>query len=173
MIFSLKKYSIPFCFLLFTLLACSRAPVMPMNEACSETGTGTDLQNSLVGMWQMNSLLVGIDTIYNSETSVILQIAQDEWKEKLKLQPIQTLFSPNKTYISAYCTSEGKIIRFTTGRWNVEKNQLKIHQLFPNDQQMNYRIDLSDGCAELRSKLDFDGDGKSDDLLYYQMKKVG
>ena len=123
-------------------------------------------------MWQMNSLVIGVDTIHNSETSAVLEITPDNWKEKLKLQPIQTLFSPNKTYISAYCSEEGKIIRFTTGRWEVEKNQLKIHQLFPSDKQMNYRIDLSDGCAQLRSKLDFDRDGKSDDMLYYEMKRV-
>ena len=123
-------------------------------------------------MWQMNSLVVGIDTIQNSETSCVLQIGKEDWNEKLKLQPIQTLFSPNKTYISAYCTDEGKIIRFTTGRWEMEKNQLKIHQLFPIEKQMNYRIDLSDGSAQLRSHLDFDGDGKTDDMFYCEMKKV-
>jgi hypothetical protein len=169
MVFTFRKYSIPACFVLFTLFACSRSPVAPTNE---EASTGSDLKNSLVGMWQMNSLVIGVDTINNSDISGVLEIREDNWNEKLKMQPIQTLFSPNKTYISAYRSEEGKIIRFTTGRWDVDKNQLKIHQLFPSDKQMNYRINLSDGCAELRSKLDFDGDGKNDDLLYYQMKRV-
>jgi hypothetical protein len=157
--------------MVFTLFACSRSPVSP--TVGESSATATDFKTSLVGMWQMNSLVVDFDTIHNSEMSAVLSIDKDSWNEKLKLQPIQTLFSPNKTYISAYCTDEGKIIRFTTGRWEVEKNQLKIHQLFPSDKQMNYRIDLSDGCAQLRSKLDFDGDGKSDDLFFCEMKKVG
>ena len=171
MIFSIRKYFVPFTFLLFTLFACSRTPVAPAHEEPS--AAGTDIKSSLVGMWQMNSLVVGFDTIHNTQMSCVLQIDCDQWKEKLKLQPIQTLFSPNKTYISAYCTDEGKIIRFTTGRWEVEKNQLKIHQLFPSDKQMNYRIDLTDGCAQLRSKMDFDEDGNTDDLFYCQMKRVG
>jgi hypothetical protein len=171
MIFACRNYFIPFCFVVFTLLACSRSPVVPAGEA--PASTGTDLSYSLVGMWQMNTLVVGIDTIQNSATSGVLEISPDNWNERLKMQPIQTLFSSNKTYISAYCSEEGKIIHFATGRWEVEKNQLKIHQLFPSDKQMNYRIDLTDGCAQLRSHLDFDGDGKTDDMLYYEMKRVG
>jgi hypothetical protein len=172
MILPVRNYFVPLTFLVFALFACSRAPVVPPAQEES-AASGTALKNSLVGMWQMNSLVIGFDTIHNTQTSCVLQIGADEWNEKLKLQPIQTLFSPNKTYISAYCTDEGKIIRFTTGKWEVEKNQLKIHQLFPSDKQMNYRIDVSDGCAQLRSKMDFDEDGKSDDLFYCEMKKVG
>ena len=169
MIQSLKVYFFPCCIMLLLFLSCSQTPPTP------ETNTTAlnDLKTSLVGTWWSDEIIVGIDTINNSGNSVVLEINKDEWREKLKMQPIQTVFNPNKTYVSAYCTTEGKIIRMTAGKWNVEKNQLKIHQLFPIDRQMQYRIDLTSGYAELRSKLDFDGDGKSDDLYYCQMKKIG
>jgi hypothetical protein len=167
---SFKKYFLPFGVVLLLFLSCSRAPVAPADE--NNWDPSFDPGNSLVGMWKSDAVVVGIDTIHNSPTSVILEVTRDEWSEKLNMQPVQTIFNPNKTYVSAYTTTDGKVIRVTAGKWDVGKNQLNIHQLFPSDKQMNYRIDFSDGFAELRSRLDFDGDGKKDDLFYCQMKKI-
>ena len=166
-----RRWFVPFCILLLLTLSCSRTPLAPAKET-SDIASG-DVKNSLVGTWWSDEIVVGIDTINNSGNSVVLQINKDGWSEKLNLRPIQTIFNSNKTYVSAYCTTEGKIIKVTVGKWTVDKNQLNIHQLFPSDQQMNYRIDLDSGYAQLRSQLDFDGDGKSDDMFYCQMKKVG
>ncbi|MCX6290463.1 MAG: hypothetical protein NT126_01710 [Bacteroidetes bacterium] len=166
----LRKYIFPLTIMLLFLLSCSKAPVPPASQDAIQADN--DLQSSLVGMWRTDALVVGIDTIHNSDMSVILEVRSDEWVERMKMQPIQTIFNPNKTYISAYTNAEGKVIKVTAGKWSAAKNQLKIHQLFPNDQQMNYRVDLTAGSAELRSKLDFDGDGKDDDFFYCQMKKV-
>ena len=167
----IRKYLVPLCLVLFFQLSCSRPPV----PAAADDGyvNPNDLKCSLIGVWESDALVVGIDTIHNSETSVVLSISPDEWATKLKLQPIQTIFNPNKTYVSAYTSIDGKLLKVTAGKWDVEKNHLSIHQLFPDDKEMNYRIDLTAGTAELRSKLDFDGDGKDDDLYYCQMKKVG
>ena len=123
-------------------------------------------------MWKSDALVVGIDTLHNSDMSVVLEVRSDQWEEKLKMQPIQTIFNPNHTYISAYIGTDGKVIKMTAGKWGVKKNNLSIHQLFPSDRQMDYRIDLAAGALELRSKIDFDNDGKNDDLFYCQMKKV-
>jgi len=171
MILRIRNNFLPCCIMLLLCYSCSQSPLPPaVQEADNSIG---DLKNSLVGTWWSDELIVGIDTINNSKTSVLLEIKKDEWEEKLNMKPIQTIFNPNKTYVSAYCNSEGKIIRVTAGKWTVEKNQLNIHQLFPNDKEMNYRINVDSGYAELRTKLDFDGDGKSDDLYYCQMKKIG
>ena len=171
MVLQLKNCFLPCSVFFLFLLSCSQAPVPPAAEM--STCSSGDLKYSLVGTWWSDEIIVGIDTINNSGTSVLVEVNKDEWREKLKLLPVQTIFNSNKTYLSAYCTTEGKIIRVTAGTWTVEKKQLNIHQLFPTDQQMNYRIDLSSGYAELRSQLDYDGDGKSDDLFYCQMKKAG
>jgi len=152
------------------LFSCTQSP-LPAPEENSEVSS--DLKNSLVGMWQAYDIIVGIDTIHNSGNSALLEVNNNDWRDKLKLRPIQTIFNANNTYVSAYCTDEGRLIRVTSGKWDMKKNQLNIHQLFPNDKEMNYRIELSAGVAQLRSKLDFDGDGKSDDMYYCQMKKVG
>jgi hypothetical protein len=165
------KYTLPCCMILFIFFSCSRTPVPPPEMDTTSTDNG--LKNSLVGMWQSDALVVGIDTINNSENSVILEVTKDQWTEKLRMQPIQTIFNSNNTYITAYTSSDGKLIKMTAGKWNMGKNQLKIHQLFPEERQMNYRIDFTAGCAELRSRLDFDNDGKEDDLFYCQMKRVG
>ncbi len=167
----IRKYFVPLCLVVFFQLSCSRPPV-PAAPDESYIAPG-DLKCSIVGMWESDALVVGIDTVHNSQTSVVLSVTSDEWKKKLKIQPVQTIFNPNKTYISAYTSIDGQLIKFTAGRWDVEKNNLSIHQLFPSDREMNYRIDLTCGAAELRSTLDFDGDGKDDDLYYCQMKKVG
>jgi len=156
--------------MLLLCYSCSQSPLPPAVQASDVTSS--DLKNSLVGTWWSDELIVGIDTINNSGTSVLLEINKDEWAEKLKMKPIQTIFNPNKTYVSAYCTDEGKIIRVTAGKWTVEKNQLNIHQLYPNDKEMKYRINVDSGYAELSTRLDFDGDGKTDDLYYCQMKKI-
>ncbi len=166
----MKRSFLPGVIVLLFLFSCSRNPGPPPVE--DGNTAENDLRNSLVGLWKSDALVVGIDTIHNTETSVILSVTKDEWTEKLKLQPVQTIFNQNKTYVSAYTSADGKLIRVTAGKWDVGKNQLKIHQLFPNDKQMDYRIDISDGFAELRSRLDFDGDGKNDDMFYCQMKKV-
>jgi len=152
------------------LLSCSQPPVP---EAGNESyNSGGDLRSSLIGTWQSDALVVGIDTMNNSDLNVVLEITKDEWCEKLKLQPIQTIFNANNTYVSAYVSTDGKLLKITAGKWDVGKNQLRIHQLFPIEKQMDYRIDLTAGSAELRSRLDFDGDGKNDDMLFCQMKKV-
>ena len=171
MVQCLGRYVIPCSILLLLTLSCSQTPVPPAKETC--VSPSSDLKNSLVGTWLSDEIIVGIDTINNSGNSVLLEINKEEYQEKLKLRPIQTVFHANKTYVSAYCTTEGKIIRVTAGKWTIEKNKLNIHQLFPSDQQLNYRIDLSAGYAQLRSQLDFDGDGNSDDMFYCQMKKIG
>jgi hypothetical protein len=168
---TIKKYFIPFVVVILLFLSCSKTPVPPVQENNCDP-SAYDLGNSLVGMWKSDAVIVGIDTIHNSSTSVVLQVNKEEWNDRLHIQPVQTIFNPNKTYVSAYTTTDGKVIKVTAGKWDVGKNQLNIHQLFPNDKQMNYRIDLSDGFAELRSKLDFDGDGKQDDIFYCQMKKI-
>jgi hypothetical protein len=167
----LKRSFFPCCVLVLLLLSCSQHPVAP--AVFDDIKSDGDLKNTLVGTWISDAVVVGIDTINNTDLSVLVEINQGDWKEKLHLQPIQTIFNKNKTYVSAYCTTDGKIIRVTAGKWKMEKNRLNIHQLFPNDKQMNYRIDLEDGFAQLKSNLDFDGDGNNDDIFYCQMKKVG
>ena len=164
-----RKYFFPSFIAFLMLLSCTRSP-LPQAEAGNTEEN--NLSNSIVGYWKSDALVVMIDTIHNSETSVVLNVTKDEWVEKTNLQPIQTIFNKNKTYVSAYASADGKIIRMTAGKWEAGKNQLRIHQLFPSDKQMNYRIDLNDGFAELRSRMDFDGDGKNDDVFYCQMKKV-
>ncbi len=170
MIILFRKCFLPAFIAGLFMLSCSRTPVPPANE--ENFNAENELRNSMVGMWQSDALVVGIDTIHNSQMSVILEVTKDDWTKKLRMQPMQTIFNPNKTYISAYTSTDGKLIKMTAGKWDVGKNQLKIHQLFPDDKQMDYRIDFTAGVAELRSKLDFDGDGSNDDMFYCQMKKV-
>ena len=131
MTLQLKNCFLPCCILFLLMLSCSQAPVLPAVDTTS--CSSGDLKYSLVGTWWSDEIMVGIDTINNSGTSCLLEVNKDEWREKLKLLPVQTIFNSNKTYLSAYCTTEGKIVRVTAGTWNVEKKQLNLHQLFPTD----------------------------------------
>src|SRR5438105_32799 len=105
MISFLAKHFFPSFIILFLLFSCTQNPVPPASVESSNS------KNTLVGTWLTDEILIGIDTIHNSRTSVLLEIKKEEWREKLKLLPIQTIFNQNKTYVSAYSTIEGKIIR--------------------------------------------------------------
>ena len=160
-----------FAILILALSSCFDKPLPPTTDivACNEPN-----RSAIIGTWETDWMIVRIDTINNSETSVVVEITPSDWGDKVKTLPARCRFNDDGTYVSWIYDTDHRLIRKCIGHWNMNAQFLAIEQQYPSARNMVWQVNIpkSSKYAEFFSKYDFDGDGKSDDNIYCQMKRI-
>src|SRR3954469_23015811 len=107
-----------FAILIFALVSCFDKPVVPATDTpavCNETSN-----EAIVGTWESNWMIVGIDSINNSEDSVIVEISPADWSTKVKTLPSKCRFNDDGTYVSWLYDTGHQLIRKCIGHWNMD-----------------------------------------------------
>jgi len=114
---------------------------------------------SLIGTWKNTSLTVTMK-LDNGQDSV-LQVPEGKWEQVLKMKPIMTTFEEDGRFKSEYYGLYGNHLGTEAGTWVMRCDSLILNSSgYDNAYHVSYEGDKS----RFVSLLDFDKDGKKDDL---------
>lgn len=128
--------------------------------AC-DTDNRTETEKKLIGTWESLSIKVEINKESGSRT---LEVPRSEWEEKLKIQPIETTYNADSTYTSVYKSLEGKVITTNKGSWYIKKGDLVMREVEPRKETFNYSVKFDGDSVFFKGAIDWDLDGKKDDM---------
>jgi hypothetical protein len=126
----------------------------------------------MIGEWNNLSIRVDIETKKNTDSSEVLNVEQAEWEQRLKIKPIRTYFRADSTWNSAHYNLNDSLVYNPSGKWWIENDSLIMVQTFPSVDTSSYLLKLNKDTASFTSRLDWDMDGKKDDLYVGRQLKV-
>ena len=142
------------------LIVCSCSP-----EKKEETETvESSSSSSLLGEWRNLTLKVTM----KAEVDSVLEVAEGQWEEVLKIQPIRTTFKEDGTYTSEYRSLEDQIMTTATGTWSVSGDELTMEERGVNT---TYKFSIDGDIVTFSGQLDWDSDGEADDLYFGTQKR--
>lgn len=119
------------------------------------------LEKEIVGEWVNSSMRVWVNSYNNSDTSFIVDIDEDNWELKMSIKPIVTTIYDDGTYISEFRNSLDQVTYKPEGTWMVDGDSLIMED---HQAVYRYQIFIDGDIAEFRSMIDWDHDGKADDV---------
>lgn len=100
-------------------------------------------------------------------------VTRDQWVKATGNLPIITAINADHTYESWYYDPSGKVLmRNPSGTWSLSQDSIIMQQIKP-DQNTVFKMHLSfdDQLLHFRGVIDFDLDGRQDDLYDGWMQK--
>jgi len=156
---------------LFNLLTLFVLGILVVLFGCNTTQMPQ--QNDLIGSWQNTLLDVQIKSFRGEEgKDSTVRVNKKNWQEKLKMKPIQTIYSVDNTWESNYFSLEDKLISSVSGKWWIKGDTLWMHTLNPKDELNFYVCSIQENKATFKTTVDWDSDGIADDLYYGEQEKV-
>jgi len=130
---------------------------------------GNNLKSALPGTWETIAFQVNIQSFQNTDSTFTMEIKEGEWESQMQMRPIQTVYELTNKYYSTYKNLSDSVIRIERGIWNVFGDTLL---LVSPDATYTYQFLLQNEKAELRTLLDWDGDGQEDDEYIGIQKRI-
>ncbi len=153
--------SIIYFVLMTSFFACNFSkPTEPSQEE--------SLSETIEGKWSNIDLSVIIQTQNNKDTSVTFKVEPGEWEQILQIKPILTEYYEDGSYRSEYRNLNDSLIRVAQGTWEMVGDSL---QLSEEQVATLYYIRILGDTATFTAYLDWDQDGKQDDLYQGRQKR--
>lgn len=141
------------------LLLLCLAPLITHAQAAKDP-----LAKALIGEWRNIYVRINIrDKAMEADSS--------NWETRLHIKPIRTHFQADGTYYSEYRNLQDSIVRKPSGTWTLKGDSLTMSQLQPEPMQMTLQLRIEKDVATFTGLIDFDGDGKTNDLYYGLQRK--
>ena len=151
--------------------------------ACNESTNQTEvkeptIKDQLVGTWSNTYLKLELNADGPKDSVKVNEVKEENWGEQLGIKPIVTTFKEDGTYGSKYYNLKDSLVRETTGKWTImEGDSLLMTELTPEKSEFKLHLSFAkkaDGKTDLarfKGVIDFDMDGKADDLYYGEQKR--
>lgn len=144
--------------------------------ACQDSGSNKNVtaieSKDLIGEWNNLSIRIDIQSKNNSDTSEVFEVNRFEWEERLKIKPIRSFFRADNTWNSAHYNLKDSLVYNPSGKWWIKENKLVMLQDFPSPDTNSYTLLLIKDTASFEGLLDWDMDGRKDDLYFGRQIKV-
>lgn len=127
--------------------------------SCNSPKKRTLRESQLIGQWTNLSLLVTMQRLEKQDS--ILEAKEGEWEKVLKMKPILSEFYEDGTFTAKYSNLQEEIIKIDSGQWHVRNDSLVI---ITDGRETAYHFTIINDRIVYKSKLDWDGDGKSNDV---------
>lgn len=122
------------------------------------------LAQALTGEWKNLYVKINIrDKVMEADSS--------NWEERLHIKPIHTYFNKDGSYRSEYRNLQDSLVRVASGSWAIEGDTLIMNETKPEVSRSKFQLLIEQDVATFRGLIDFDGDGKADDLYYGRQRK--
>lgn len=152
--------------LLLTLTACESTT----ENQTSQTTENSELKTKLPGTWESVSLDVVINSVDGKDSSSRFTVEEANWMDRLGMPPVKTKFyAEGNKYVREFRNLRGELTDTLRGRWNVFGDTL---MLIEPSATYQYLTNFVDGKLQLRSTVDWDGDGAADDDYLATERKV-
>ncbi len=130
----------------------------PENTSISEEQT---LSSVLLGEWRNLSMEVNIKSFNQGTGDTIVVVAEGDWENTLKIQPIRTTFQDNGVYRSAYWSLADTLLMEKVGKWSVSGGDSL--EMIEDGVSTMYFTEIDGDRVIFSATLDWDGDGELDD----------
>jgi len=131
------------------------------------------LEKSLVGRWENIGLHITVNTYMNTDSTVILDLTEDNLRNGFATKPFVTILRDDGTYLLEIRSKTDSLVNSSSGEWKVDADSLIMHQLKPGLATFTYHVRIFDGTAEFRTMVDYDRDGKVDDEILSRSRRIG
>lgn len=148
--------------LLLLIFACTDTK---KKETATETVPESNLQEAVVATWTNLTLNVTMPLAVGDSS---ITVEEGKWEEVLGIKPIVTTINEDGTFSSNYYTLEDELMMTSNGSWSVNNDSLTMIQ---NGVPTTYHLSIQDSIGTFTGYLDWDQDGKSDDLYIGTQKK--
>ena len=143
--------------------------------ACNEENKSAEQISSrqqLIGEWNNLYLKVNINSKNNSDSNEVIEVDRPQWKEKLKIKPIRSFFREDSTWNSAHYNLKDSLVFNPSGKWWIEQDSLVMLQNSPSNDTSRYSLIIKNDTASFEAMLDWDMDGKKDDLYFGKQIRI-
>lgn len=125
-------------------------------------------KTQLLGQWYNESMSVQLGAS-DGEVDSLFSVPKGQWESVLGIKPILTTYAEDGSYTSEYISLEGELLQSKAGQWSLEGDTLFLTE---DGQTTAYFFDWREGKAGFIGYLDWDNDGKANDLYEgIQIKK--
>jgi hypothetical protein len=130
------------------------------------------LKKQLIGEWASLDLKINMNTFDNKDSIKVFEVTEENWKEKMGILPIKTIYMQNGIYVTEHRNLKDSIIFKTAGRWNVFETTINMRDTFPEiGPAYSYTLNIKNEIAELSGIEDCDQDGKTDDNYFGRLRR--
>lgn len=165
------RYTIFCWFTVAALMSCG-------NDISEDKTVDSDPQeksipnDKLYGVWEGATFRVIVNSVENQvDSSFIFDISEADWETELQVKPVKTIFLPDSTYVQEFRGLNGDLYDVTKGLWNTYGDTL---MLLEREATYIYGSRFNaNGLLELRSLVDWDGDGQEDDEYTATHRLIG
>lgn len=126
-------------------------------------------ENSLFGTWQYTSLNVNINSLDNTTQDEMFYVLPDEWEVKQGMTPLVTILNNDNTWENRHYTVPDSSLIISKGTWKIESDSLVF---LSGQSRIAYSYILKDSLLTIKTLLDYDQDGKSDDEYEGVQKRI-
>ena len=123
------------------------------------------LEATLPGVWEHYEMSLRVEGVRLSDSVYTLEIKQDEWEQKLKVDRVETEYLEDHTYRMNFYLDSNKLDRTVRGMWNTFGDTTLMH--IEPDGTYEYRVERAGDKWVLESIMDWDKDTQIDD--YYRL----
>lgn len=133
--------------------------------------TNSNQRDKLIGEWRSLSIDVTMKTVNGSDSTGTFLANQDNWVDKLGIQPIRTFYNRDGSYVSKYYAPNDSLIRENSGNWKIKNDSLYLYQTNPDSMTYVSKFSMQNDTARFEMTLDWDQDGSKDDYYIGIQKK--
>ena len=130
------------------------------------------LAGQLAGEWNNLSMKITTNSKNNTDSNDIFEVSRPEWESMLKIKPIRTFFRADSTYNSAHYNLKDSLVYNPSGKWWVENKKVYLLQTFPSTDTSFFTLEINKDTATFMGDVDWDEDGKKDDIYFGRQIKV-
>ena len=156
--------------LLFLALFCANCQSDPSANQDQEEIEVVNIQESMLGTWEVKYLKVEVESYQNEDTSFVFEIQENQWNQVYGVRPFRTFFSQDSTFRTMRRSLDGQEIGEDRGLWRSFGDTLMMIQ--PNA-VFQYKVEVDAGQAQWAGVIDWDYDGQDDDTYFATYRYVG
>jgi hypothetical protein len=131
------------------------------------------LEQSLIGRWENIGLHVTIHTLNNTDSTMVIDLTEDNLRVGFDTKPFVTILHDDGTYILEIRSKTDSLVASSSGEWMVDGDSVIMRQLKPSLQTFNYQVQIVGDTGQFRTVVDYDHDGKTDDEILSLSRKIG
>ncbi|MDJ0644498.1 MAG: hypothetical protein QNJ57_00805 [Flavobacteriaceae bacterium] len=119
----------------------------------------------LTGEWESKYMYVKKNTFNNSDSTVIVDVNPDNYKEILNLSTAIVDFKKRGSFTEKYIGVNGDTLFEQQGYWSFVGDSIimSVYKPLKSQSVLKYHIVIEGDTAKFNSVMDYDGDGSEDD----------
>jgi hypothetical protein len=139
-------------------------PIIIFSAFSIKLNNSEDLRKQLIGQWRNLTIHIDIMSADNTDKKEVWEANESNWEKQFKIKPIHTYFKEDNTFYSEYYTLKDSMFYRPTGKWTLKGNNLTFYYEKPKVDTLYFTVSIKDNIATFHGILDWDEDGKKDDI---------